>query len=31
MVMVERGRLDLNRLLVAVGGVTWGDFAEGGC
>lgn len=31
MVMVERGWVDLNRLLVAVGGGTWGGFAEGGC
>lgn len=31
MVMVERGWVDLNRPLVAVGGVTQGGFAEGGC
>lgn len=30
-VMVERGWVDLNRLLTAVGGVTPGGSAEGGC
>lgn len=30
-VMVERGWVDLNRLLAAVGGVTPGGSAEGGC
>jgi len=30
MVMVERGRVDLNHLLTAVGNVTRGGFTEGG-
>lgn len=31
MVMVERGQVDPNRLLVAAGSVTQGGFAEAGC
>lgn len=31
MVMAESGWVDRNRLLVAVGGVTQGGFAEWGC
>lgn len=29
--MVERGWVDLNRLLAVGGGVALGGFAEGGC